>query len=126
MRAGRHFAQFTVVEGDYMRFGVVRPGWDVEAGVGAHHVDGHCFYDTFDGRRLPGNHDWEGIQAAAGERGDRVGMLLDLDEGSMTVWKNDEQLGVLQSEGLAGPLCWAVSMRDQGFGVRIESPPVPA
>ena len=29
-------------------------------------------------------------------------MLLDLDQGSMTVWKNDEKLGVMQAEGLGG------------------------
>ena len=27
------------------------------------------------------------------EQGDRIGMLLDLDQGSMTVWKNDVKLG---------------------------------
>ena len=37
--------------------------------------------------------------------GDRIGMLLDLDQGSMTVWKNDVRLGVMQGEGLSGPLC---------------------
>eukprot|EP01046_Picozoa_sp_COSAG06_P013940 COSAG06_NODE_852_length_11954_cov_6.453986_9_plen_212_part_01 len=29
MRAGRHYTQFTVVSGDEMFFGVIRPGWDV-------------------------------------------------------------------------------------------------
>ena len=40
-------------------------------------------------------------------------MLLDLDQGSMTVWKNDVKLGVM-AEGLSGPLCWAVSLYQQG------------
>ena len=30
MRAGRHFAQFTVVNGDKMFFGVIRQGWTVK------------------------------------------------------------------------------------------------
>ena len=47
---------------------------------------------------------------SARKQGDRIGMLLDLDQGSMTVWKNDEQLGVMQAEGLRGPLCWAASL----------------
>ena len=34
-------------------------------------------------------HDWEGMNYAD-EQGDRIGMLLDLDQGSMTVWKNNE------------------------------------
>ena len=70
MRSGRHFAQFTVVEGDTMLFGVIPPGYDVEGGTEAHldyDVDGHCFYDTVDGHRFPGldadsmGHDWEGM-----------------------------------------------------------------
>ena len=36
-------------------------------------------------------------------------MLLDLDQGSMTVWKNDVKLGVMVGEGLSGLLCWAAS-----------------
>ena len=124
MRSGRHFAQFTVVAGDDVLFGVIRPGWDVEGGQHAFCKDGHCFYDTFDGRRLPGTHAWEGMQHAR-EEGDRIGMLLDLDQGSMSVWKNGELLGVMQAEGLSGPLCWAVELY-QGHSARIESAAVPA
>ena len=65
---------------------------------------GHCFYDTGDRRHFPGNSNWEGVQPA--EEGDLIGMLLDLDQGSMTIWKNDVKLGVMQAEGLSGPLCW--------------------
>ena len=82
MRSGRHFAQFTVESGDLMHFGVIRPAWE---------VDDHCFYRTFSGTRYPGFNDWEGRQIA--DDGDRIGMLLDLDQGSMTVWKNDEKWG---------------------------------
>ena len=78
MRSGRHFVQL-MVEGEFMLFGVIRPGWDVEGGVNAHNVDGHCFYTTGDGTRLPGYSDWEGMQGA--KQGDRIGMLLDLDQG---------------------------------------------
>ena len=92
-----------------MMLGVVRPGWDAEGGVNAFGVDGHCFYCTADGARWPGCHSWERIQAAR-EQGDRTGMLLDLDQGSMTVWKNDVKVGVMVAKGLSGPLCWAVSM----------------
>ena len=55
----------------------------------------------------------------AREQGDRIGMLLDLDQGSMTVWKNDEKLGVMQAEGLSGPYCWAADRYD-GDSARIE------
>ncbi len=108
-----------------MMFGVIRPGWDVEGGEDAMHVAGHCFYATYSGCRCPGGHTWEGIKAAK-EHGDRIGMLLDLDQGSMTVYKNDVQLGVMQAEGLTGPLCWAASMGWEGTSARIESALAPA
>ena len=86
---------------------------------------GHCFYSTFYGERYPGMQEWEGMQEA--EQGDCIGMLLDLDQGSMTVYKGDVQLGVMVPEGLSGPLCcWATAMYDEGDGVRIESAPLPA
>jgi hypothetical protein len=123
MRAGRHYAQFTVVHGIVMFFGVIRPGWDVEGGQYADTVDGHCFYRTISGTRYPGHHNWEGRQGAR-EDGDRIGMLLDLDQGSMTVYKNDERLGVMAT-GLSGSYSWAVSLYKYS-SARIESVPPPA
>ena len=67
-----------------MIFGVIRPGWDVEGEADAPAADGHCFYRTGSGERHPGYSSWEGMQAAT-EQGDRIGMLLDLDQGSMTI-----------------------------------------
>ena len=87
-------------------------------------MDGHCFYGTGGGRRYPGMSDWEGMQDVRAQ-GDRIGMLLDLDQGSMTVWKNDVQLGLMQAEGLRGPLCWAASVVFVGRSARIESAPAP-
>ena len=125
MRSGRHFAQFTVMEGDMMNLGVIRPDWDVEGGESAYTTDGHCFYATDDGVCLPGYTDWEGTHTAR-EEGDRIGMLLDLGQGSMTFWKNDEKLGVMKAEGLSGPYCWAAEMIEEGTSTRIESAPAPA
>ena len=124
MRSGRHCVQFSGLRGKYMMFGVVRPGWDVLRGMGAESVHGHCFFDTYAGRRLPGRRAWEGRHPAM-DQGDCIGMLLDLDQGSTTVWKNDVKLGVMQSEGLRGPLCWAVllfsrsSARTESAGARV-------
>eukprot|EP01046_Picozoa_sp_COSAG06_P031514 COSAG06_NODE_3074_length_5891_cov_6.288847_1_plen_302_part_00 len=124
MRAGRHYTQFTMVRGGLMYFGVIRPGWDVEGGAGAHGGYGHCFYSTFDGMRFPGRYDWEGMQRAK-EVGDRIGLLLDLDQGTMTVYKNDERLGVMAT-GLSGEYSWAVSIYGQGHSARIEAVEAPA
>jgi hypothetical protein len=132
MRAGRHYAQFTVdrdihnllfAKGDSIFFGVIRPGWDVEGGRDAHNVDGHCFYYTGNGKRYPGFHDWEGMQDV--EDGDRSGMLLDLDQGTMAVYRNDERLGVMAT-GLSGEYSWAVALNMPGNSVRIEAAEVPA
>ena len=107
-----------------MFFGVIRPGWDVEGGVDETNADGHCFYLTHGGQRCPGFEHWEGKQGA--RAGDRIGMLFDLDQGSITVFKDDVLMGVMVTEGLSGPLCWAVSLsKQQGPSARIESAPLP-
>ena len=77
------------------------------------------------GRASVGSQPWEGMQSAH-EQGDRIGMLLDLDQGSMTVWKNDVKLGVMKAQGLSGPLCWAVCMFCPGSIMRIDSAPLTA
>ena len=132
VRSGRHFALFTNVEYGRMVFCVIRPDRGAEGGrEDASEVDGHCFYCTSDGARFPSDIDgagwdsWEGPQNAA-EQGDRIGMLLDLDQGSMTVWNNDEKLRVMVAEGLSGPLCWAITLCQQGNRVCIESALAPA
>jgi hypothetical protein len=123
MRAGRHYLQFTAVKGSIMYFGVIRPGWDVEGGEDAPWKDGHCFYYTYTGRLYPAPHNWEGMQGA--REGDRIGMLLDLDQGSMAVYKNDERLGVMAT-GLSGEYSWALSLYyEQGASARIEPAALP-
>jgi hypothetical protein len=128
MQVGRHYAQFTVLRNVNMSFGaglgVIRPDWDVEGEVDAGCVPGHCFYVTDEGFHYPGARDWEGMQAA--EEGDRIGLLLDLDQGSMTVYKNDERLGVMVASGLIGPYCWAAELVENGDSVRIEPAEAPA
>eukprot|EP01046_Picozoa_sp_COSAG06_P012758 COSAG06_NODE_759_length_12508_cov_9.809171_3_plen_332_part_00 len=126
MRAGCHYAQFTVVssQAGSMFFGVIRPGWDVEGGQYAEYVDGHCFYDTYYGERYPGSRHWEGMEGAM-QDGERIGLLLDLDLGTMTVYKNDERLGVMAT-GLSGGYSWAVSLWEQGDSAHIEAASVPA
>ena len=88
MWSGCHFVQFTMVSGESvtMMFGVIRPGWDVRGGRGG---GGGCRQPLLllHGRRetLPEFSDWEGMRGAE-EDGDRIGMLLNLDHGSMTIW----------------------------------------
>ncbi|EJK58218.1 hypothetical protein THAOC_21676, partial [Thalassiosira oceanica] len=51
--------------------------------------------------------EWEGMESC--HSGDAVGMLLNLDEGTLTVYKNNRRLGVMK-DGLSGPYCWFVSL----------------
>ena len=44
----------------------------------------------------------------------------------MTTRKGDEKLGVVQAEGLRGPLCWSAAIFSSGSSACIESAPAPA
>ena len=46
----------------------------------------HCLFYAFEGYCQPGFHRWEGMECA--RPGDCIGLLLDLDEGSMTTFKS--------------------------------------
>ncbi|EJK58217.1 hypothetical protein THAOC_21679 [Thalassiosira oceanica] len=50
---------------------------------------------------------WEGMESC--QPGDTIGMLLNLDEGTLTVYRNNRRLGVIK-DGLSGPYCWYVSL----------------
>jgi hypothetical protein len=124
MRRGLHYAEFALSHNEHMCFnmiGAMRPDWDVLSNIPVFGSAGSCFYNSANGARCPGNSDWLGRQRARG--GDRIGLLLDLDRGSMTAFKNSRMIGVLQESGLRGPLCWAAAV--VAGTVQICSRPVP-
>ena len=51
--------------------------------------------------------DWEGMEGF--HSGDTVGMLLNLKEGSLAIYKNNRRLGVMK-DGLSGSYCWHVGV----------------
>jgi len=51
---------------------------------------------------------WEGMEQND-EPSFKIGFELDLDVGTLDVYKNDRRLGTLRS-GLVGEYCWAVSL----------------
>jgi hypothetical protein len=133
-----------------MRLGVVRPSWNVEGNGVAQSVQGHCFYSTNTGNCYcvtPSENKirqrWAGQQNAR-RGGDQIGLLLDLDEGTMQVYKNESdsrpdgegessdvapagwhRLGEMVT-GLRGEYCWAISLLPRpGDSVRIEAAPLP-
>ena len=132
LRGGRHHARFTPLKRryNYMLFGVICERWDVEGrGQNAENVEGHCFYHAYEGTRFPGSagyrgSEWEGMQTA--EEGDTIGLTLDLEQGTLTVFKNGEELGVMAT-GLEGGFVWAVAMGSgQDDSVRVEFVAAPA
>ena len=119
MCAGRHFAQFTLVNLKDSAFLGVSDELHVHGGT-----DGSTttFYAPTQGSSFPGGKDWTGMQTA--EEGDRIGLLLDIDQGSLTVYKNDTRLGTVVGSRLRGCYKWAVGV-ESGESVRIEHAALP-
>jgi hypothetical protein len=55
-----------------------------------------------------------------------VGLLLDLNEGTLSVYKNRRRLGTIKV-GLAGQYCWVMSIRgaSNSIAVQIKSGHIP-
>ena len=69
---------------------------------------GECTKESWEGmENMAGGRYWDGTERLT--YGDELGLLLDLDEGTLSVYKNGQKLGVMK-RGLAGPYCWSASM----------------
>ncbi|EJK70891.1 hypothetical protein THAOC_07715 [Thalassiosira oceanica] len=140
MKSGAHYAEFLITGGPYI--GIVRPmpGLDADAydvfdffssefytdflaqrsdDWGDSEVN-VCEFSCCDGERgwadwHDGRFDneWEGTESC--QSGDIVGMLLNLDGGTLTVYRNNRRLGVMKT-GLSGPYCWHVSLSKSQAG----------
>jgi hypothetical protein len=119
MSTGRHAADFTIVrfidrQAGFPFVGLARPDIDVRT-PNANRRDNFCRLRLGDGARGDGGRLYHAGEAkpgsgqAGGNQGDVVGLLLDCDAGTLAVKKNGKFLGVAAT-GLAGALCWAVSM----------------
>ena len=136
MTSGSHYAEFEIIAGlPYL--GIMRP---IDTG-GAREIypffghfypvflaqrsedwgdsDVHvCEYFSQDGKMCWINWDddednwyldWKGMESC--RAGDTVGMLLNLDEGTLTVYKNNLRLGIMKND-LHGSYCWFVTLLD--------------
>ena len=73
-----------------------------------------CYSSKWDGGLdSGGNETWVGMESVSS--GDEIGMLLNLDEGTLTVYKNGRKLGVMK-RGLAGEYCWVATIH---IGVQV-------
>ncbi|EJK59989.1 hypothetical protein THAOC_19735 [Thalassiosira oceanica] len=62
--------------------------------------------------------EWEGRESC--QSGDTVGMLLDLEQGTLSVYKNNRRIGVMKT-GLSGPYCWHASLVNRPSGTDVVS-----
>jgi len=78
---------------------------------------------------LGNDYSWNGqesfVQEGFGFGDDNIGMLLDLDAGTLTVYKNGQRLGVMKDK-LSGEFSWVASMKIPGTTICIKKGPTPA
>ena len=152
MMAGKHYVSFETCNSrssDRLFVGVMRPGEAMQGAKGAplfpwfhqhftqregslqynntvnccmyYSCDGCCYsYDWGEGNI--DRQEWDGMERTSSPC--EIGMLLDLDEGTLSFYKNGRKLGVMK-RGLAGHYCWVVSLR-RGSQVTIKRGTVPA
>ena len=125
MTEGQHYWEVELTShasGDCdVMVGVARPGLNLSKGcaLGVQGVANFVF--AFDGS-LCGN--GRGLKDRAHphgrlRKGDRVGMLLDLDAGWMRVYRNGVRFGPGFTEGVTGPLVRAAALWNKGSVVSI-------
>ena len=152
MRAGRHYATFTSKGNRSVNIGIVRPikNWD-KKGLDRFNPSDEEHYHTMLKERTegwresnvhycsltistrPGScfltdwyrwrfHDWDGSEGF--EISDKIGMLLDLDAGTLSIYKNGRRLGIMKDE-IMGEDCWVATLSTPGDQVRIEMGAIP-
>lgn len=62
-----------------------------------------------EGDGVLGEH-WEGMEGCT--TGDILGMLLNLNKGTLAIYKNSRRLGVMK-DGLSGPYCWYADLANR-------------
>ena len=148
MMAGRHYTSFECNGDGLWLGGVMRPGEVMQRAEGYplrsvffnnftqcerslqyNNTVNCCMYDSFDGccfshdwdhNSVPSSQNWDGMERISPPC--EIGMLLDLDEGTLSVYKNGRRLGIMK-RGLAGHYCWVVALSE--IQVTIKRGPVP-
>ena len=153
MMAGKHYVSFetcfTNNHGGGLSIGVMRPGEAMQnasenpllpefyehftqrsgsppystVNCCMYSANGHCYSHSWRGRYGENIKTWNGMEGFSGSC--TIGMLLDLDVGTLSVYKNGRKLGVMKRR-LTGQYCWAVAMEERGSQVTIKRGTVPA
>ncbi|KAL7524385.1 hypothetical protein ACHAXR_001777 [Thalassiosira sp. AJA248-18] len=116
MKSGRHYAEFTVTQHGVITIGIIRPIHDwPNRKLNLKEYKTYCSELNGQGGYSGHVHQFNWNNDGFLNDGDVIGMILDLDEGTLTVYKNGIRLGVMiRSRGLAGHYCWAVTMKCYG------------
>jgi hypothetical protein len=116
---GKHYWEVELMsESVSIMIGISRPNLD----PAGRYFDSHCtdgwFTYAIDG--LYGNGKYSDDRAGAYTQGDRVGMLLDLDNGSLRFFKNGVEHGPGYPAGsVTGPVVAAVQIYHENASVRL-------
>jgi hypothetical protein len=121
LTAGKHYWEVVILndpQGNVL-VGVTRPNLDPNGDYSDRASTDGWFIDTYLGR-VYGNGKAGDDDAGSIDEGDRVGVLLDLDEGSLRFFKNDVQHGPGYPPGsVTGPVVCAVQFYDPNTSVRL-------
>jgi hypothetical protein len=110
MTEGRHYweVELTCAHADCdISVGAVRPGLDHDT---YHFRTNDAYYINGGSGALYGNGKEDTDSQGQFAKGDRIGVLLDLDAGWMRFYRNDKRCGPGFTEGVAGPLVRATEL----------------
>mmetsp|Transcript_43775 Transcript_43775/g.74740 ORF Transcript_43775/g.74740 Transcript_43775/m.74740 type:complete len:269 (-) Transcript_43775:32-838(-) len=118
MRAGKHYAEFQTNGLPSIMAGIDGTSIDGEL-VTYHFESGFCAWHGSDGIQA-----LEGVEGVRADEASstRFGLLLDLDNGTLAVYKNDRRLGIIK-DGISGEYNWSVSLCRTD--VKIKRAPIP-
>eukprot|EP00584_Thalassiosira_punctigera_P006729 CAMPEP_0172542830 /NCGR_PEP_ID=MMETSP1067-20121228/13361_1 /TAXON_ID=265564 ORGANISM="Thalassiosira punctigera, Strain Tpunct2005C2" /NCGR_SAMPLE_ID=MMETSP1067 /ASSEMBLY_ACC=CAM_ASM_000444 /LENGTH=226 /DNA_ID=CAMNT_0013329133 /DNA_START=176 /DNA_END=856 /DNA_ORIENTATION=- len=117
MKAGKHYADFTLTQSGSIYIGIIRPihDWPKKKMV-LREFREYCGSQS--GQGYEGNvHQYYFCVSdhSKFKKGDIAGMLLNLEEGTGTLYRNGVCLGV-KVKNLAGHYCWAVAIKNDRDG----------
>jgi len=117
MTEGRHYweVEITTTSDVWVYIGAVRPGL-ASSGV-CHAGSDNAYYIRGTTGGLHGNGQFSADPQGEFAEGDRIGVVLDLDAGSIRFYRNGARCGGGFASGVSGPLLRAVQLWDGGDAV---------
>jgi hypothetical protein len=115
LTVGKHYWEVEILNDGNgpVYIGVTRPNLDLDGDYAVRESADGWFISTYEGRLYGNDKGDEGGDDEPGDidKGDRVGVLLDLDEGSLRFFKNDVQHGPGYPAGsVTGPVVCAMQL----------------